>query len=66
MIAGIDTKGEVYYSLVQANSNSQVMGIFFHHLVAKLDGLRPSWRLETQVLLDNAPYHRSAATLKLL
>ena len=29
MIAGLDTKGEVYLSLVQANSNAKIMEIFF-------------------------------------
>ena len=57
MIAGLDTKGQVYLSLVQANNNSQVMEIFFRALVLKLDSERPRWRYDSVVLLDNAPYH---------
>lgn len=29
MIVGLDTKGAVYLSLVQGNSNSKIMEIFF-------------------------------------
>ena len=37
MIMGIKTNGAIYMSLVQANSNSKVMEIFFRDLVKKLD-----------------------------
>ena len=66
MICGLDTNGGVYLSLLQANSNSGVMGIFFRHLVRQLDKERPDWRSNTLVQLDNASYHTSPATLKLL
>ena len=32
----------------------------------KLEKERPNWREDTVVMLDNATYHRSAATLKVL
>ena len=66
MICGLDTTGRIYLSLVQANSNSKIMGIFFRALVKKLDAERPGWRANTVILLDNAPYHVDKATLKLL
>ena len=47
MIAGLDTKGRVYLSLVQANSNSKMMELFFQHLVKKLDAEGPRWRYDT-------------------
>ncbi len=34
-----------------------------HELVSKLDEERPGWRKNTCLLLDNAPYHTSPATL---
>ena len=37
MIAGLDSRGKVYLSLLQANSNGQVMEIFFRQLVVQLD-----------------------------
>ena len=64
MITGIDTNGHIYLSLVQSNSNSKIMEIFFHKLVKVLDKERKSWREDTVVLLDNAPYHAAPATLK--
>jgi len=66
MIMGIDTKGDVYLSLLQANSNGQVMEIFFRALVKKLDKERAHWRDDTVLILDGAPYHNSKATMKLL
>jgi hypothetical protein len=66
MIAGLDTQGRVYVSLVQGNSNDQTMDIFFRHLCMKLDRERPNWRYNTVVLLDNAPYHTSTATMRIL
>ena len=71
MIVGIDTLGNVYYSLAQANSNSSMMELFFRELAAKLDGERPGWRSSMIILVDGAPYHQSddfllvAAKLKL-
>lgn len=37
MITALDTNGKVYVSLVQSNSNSKIMEIFFHKLVLKLN-----------------------------
>ena len=55
MIAALDTNGQVFFSLVQANSNSEVMDIFFNELAKKLDSDRPGWRKTHVILLDNAP-----------
>ena len=66
MICGLDSQGGIYFTLVQSNSNSKVMEIFFHALVKKLDKERPNWREDTIIMLDNATYHKSVTTLKLL
>ena len=66
VILGIDSEGQLYLSLVQANSNSDIMAAFFRQLALKLDRERPGWRNDTVIVLDNAPYHTSAATLKVL
>ena len=60
MIAALDTEGCVYYSLTQANTDSDVMMIFLIHLVEQLDLERPSWRDDTVLLLDGAKYHLSS------
>lgn len=57
LIAALDTMGNVYLTLTQANSNNKTMEIYFHHLAAKLDKERPQWREDTVIILDNAPYH---------
>ena len=66
MIVGLDSRGAVYLSLVQANSNSKIIEIFLQSLVRKLDKERSNWRKDTVLLWDNAPYHASPATLKVL
>ena len=37
MIAPVDTYGKVYYALLQANSNEDMMRLFFYRLVEQLD-----------------------------
>ena len=66
MLAGIDSIGNVYLSLYQSNTNNKVIEIYLHALVKKLDTERPSWREDTVIMWDNAPYHTSASTLKVL
>ena len=38
MIVGLDSDGKVYLSLVQANSNSAMMELYFTTLIKLLDG----------------------------
>ena len=65
LIAALDTLGNAFLTLTQANSNNKTMEIYFHHLTAKLDKIRPHWREDSVLCLDNAPYHHSTSTLKL-
>ena len=66
MMLGLDTLGHVYLSLYQSNSNSKMIELFLNSLVNKLDKERVTWRKDTVLLWDNAPYHTSPATLKTL
>ena len=59
MIAGLDTNGQVIVALLQANSNSSVMELFFCHLIDLLDSKDKGWRKDTIILMDGAPYHLS-------
>ena len=59
MIVGLDTDGKVYLSLVQANSNSQMMELYFTTLIKLLDEKDSSWRSKMIILQDNAPYKTS-------
>ena len=64
MIVGLDSRGQVYVSLLQSNSNVKVMEIFFHSLVRVLDKERKGWREDTIILVDNARYHAADGTQK--
>ena len=66
MIAALDTDGRVWFSLAHANTNSDVIALFFLHLVKRLDAESPGWQEDTVFLLDNATYHKSAETMSLM
>ena len=65
MIVGLDTRGHLYLILHQQNTNNKIIEIFMYSLVKKLDEERPQWRSNTVVMLDNASYHSSSASLKI-
>lgn len=65
MILGLDTTGSIYLTLMQSNSNAKIMEIYFKDLVRKLDQERRDWRVDTLILLDNAPYHTAQPIMKL-
>jgi len=59
MIVALDTQGEIFLSLSQSNTNSFTMGLFFKELANVLDKMRPKWRNNHVIVIDNAPYHSS-------
>ena len=59
MILGLDSKGNVYVSLAQANSNSEMMELYFRALTTQLDLERSGWRRDTVIIVDGAKYHQS-------
>ena len=59
MIATKDTDGRVWFSLGHANTDSNVIVTFLHHLVQTLDRETPGWKEETWLVHDNAPYFSS-------
>jgi len=65
MIVGVDSLGNSYVTLTQANTNSSIMQIYFMKLAQKLDRERPGWRRNTIILLDGASYHCSASTINI-
>ncbi len=62
MIAAVDTMGNVYYALLQANSNEDTIRLFIYRLVEHLDAQRPDWRVDTVLQLDGASWHVSNST----
>ena len=59
VIAAIDTDGNVWLALTQANTDSNVLLTFFKSLMTRLDRELPGWQQETLILLDGAKYHTS-------
>ena len=62
VVAAIDTEGNVWYSLAQCNTDSEVFSLFMKMLVAQFDAELPGWRASTVFLLDGARYHTSEET----
>ena len=57
MILGMDTLGNIYVTLAQANSNTEMMELYFRALTAQLDIERPACRRDTIIIVDGAKYH---------
>ena len=57
LIAALDTDGRIWFSLTQANTDTDVMTTFLRYLVRELDRESPGWQETTTILLDNAAWH---------
>ena len=66
LIAGVDSLGAIFFSLLQANSDSETIEIFLMELVKMLDAEDRRWRRDTVIFWDNASYHTSDRTKSLL
>ena len=66
VIAALDTDGEVYLTLHQANTNGDNMILFFKHLILSLDKNKPTWRKTHVWMLDNATWNKSTKVLEFL
>jgi transposase len=64
LFAAIDTKGEVYLSMTQVNTNAEVFAVFMTKLVEKLQSKNKNFRQKTRLLLDNAAYQRNAKIME--
>ena len=63
MQCAIGDHGELFFALMQANSNVRTMELFMTHLCWKLDKLRADWRRDTVFQLDGASWHVSKENL---
>ena len=66
MIAGTDNFGNLYYALLQANSNADTLRLFFYRLVEILDKENNNWRENTIIQVDGASWHTNNETQALL
>ena len=63
MIAAVSSKGHVWLSLTQCNTDENVMMMFLSRLCQVFtQQFSNNWRDEIVLLMDGASYHRSAAT----
>lgn len=65
-ICGLASTGEVFYTVNFGKTNSDSFGWFIIKMVEFLDGQDIDWRSNTVIMVDNAQYHRSEATKKLI
>ena len=66
MMTAIDQFGDVYWTLLQANSNNLTMELVLTNFALTLDKERPGWRKNTIFQLDGASWHTSSDTLDVL
>lgn len=65
-ICGLASSGEVFYTVNLGKTNSDSFTWFIIKLVEYLDSQDSEWRSNTVIMVDNAQYHRSDATKKLI
>jgi hypothetical protein len=66
LIIALDSAGEIYCSLLQANSDSDTMRLFMNELITRLDQEDKKWRNNTVLVWDGAGYHSSKETMAML
>ena len=65
-ICALTSSGEVYYTVNLGKTNSDSFAWFMIKMVEYLDDQDHDWRKNTFIMVDNAQYHRSDATKKLI
>jgi hypothetical protein len=66
MIVALSSRGEIYCSLLQANSDSDTMRLFMNELIIRLDREDKDWRRNTVLVWDGAGYHTTKETMAML
>ena len=64
VIAAVDTEGDLYLTMTQVNTNTDMMKVYLSKLSIRLDHDRPGWREDTVILLDGASYHINLAIIE--
>ncbi len=66
LIAAMCSSGEVWYTANIGITNSDTFCLFMVKLVEHLDSLEREWRKRKILMLDNANYHRSVDTQRVM
>ena len=65
-ICALSSSGEVCYTVNLGRTNSDSFALFMVKMVEYLDNQDYDWRKKTVIMVDNAQYHRSDSTKKLI
>ena len=57
LLAALDSDGQIWFALTQANTDADVMVTFLRYLTKQLDIDSPGWQENSTILLDNAAWH---------
>ena len=66
IITALSSTGQLMFTVNFGMTNSATFSFFLTKLTQHLDGENPKWREHSVIMLDNAPYHRSAVSVKLM
>ena len=66
IICALASSGEVFYTVNLGKTNSDSFAWFMIKMVEHLDDQDHDWRKNTVIMVDNAQYHRSDATKRLI
>ena len=66
LIVAVDSLGQIYASILQANSDADTFGLFLTELVKTLDYEDRHWRSNSVIMWDGASYHDATNVLVLL
>jgi len=58
-LLAVDTEGQMWFSLTQANTDADVMTLVRRYLERQRDQETPGWQESSYILLDNASWHAS-------
>jgi transposase len=64
MIFGVSSRGEFYYTVNYGTTNSDTYFLYIMKLAQRLYLHDRHWRDNTILMMDNAPYHRSAVNMQ--
>ena len=58
-IVAMDSRGDIFFSLTQVNTDTNMKMLFLTELCKMLDRDRPDWRETSIMIMDNAPYNKT-------
>jgi hypothetical protein len=66
MITAVDSQGQIYVSLLQANTDTDIMMLFMKEFIITLDQEDKNWRRNSIIFWDGAGYHKSKEVVKMM